>query len=207
MPSPVARSDFQAPLQHTLYRTRNEEGYVRKDVLEGAPGERGVTTAATSSADRDQLRGRPRRFSSSTLRLIDLQYRPSGLLLNLSRRMQYVVQGFVQTQDYFTVSWARASRPVYRLLTRDDAIARAHSGRLGHRSTRSADTAGSTPGGCRRSTRSTPIPSLKASRWLTSSRSTAGPSSATARWFLWVAFVRKRRCSEFGPGRNTFRLA
>ncbi len=128
MPSPAAAIDFQAPLQHTLVPDKmRKKGTFEKMFLEGRPP---VNVGVTSGGDI---------FGGSQVSFGDVlgdqqfnvyvssvsQYRTfAASYINLSRRMQYVVQGFAQTQFFYGQLGGGFYDPLYaQFLTRDDAIA------------------------------------------------------------------------------------
>ena len=111
-PGPII--DFQAPLSHTLVAANKDaRGHVREDVPRGAAaGER------RRHERRRRLRRhaghfqrRARRPAVQLLRRVDLAVPDARRLatMNLSRRFQYALQGFSQTQFFY-------GRPVGRLL-------------------------------------------------------------------------------------------
>jgi Tol biopolymer transport system component len=128
MPSAVAGIDFQAPLQHTLIPDKmRRKGTFEKMFLDGRPP---VNVGVTSGGDI---------FGGSQISFGDVlgdqqfnvyissvsQYRTfAASYLNLSRRMQYVLQGFVQTTFFYGQLGSVFYDPTYaQLLSRDLAIA------------------------------------------------------------------------------------
>jgi WD40-like Beta Propeller Repeat len=125
-PGPVI--DFQAPLQHTLVKENNrKKGTWEKMFLEGRPP---VSVGVTNNGDvfggtqvsfGDVLGDKQINFFAASIS----QYRTLALsYVNLSRRFQYALQGFTQTQFFYGQLGGVFYDPVYSgLIDRDLAIA------------------------------------------------------------------------------------
>ena len=128
MPSPAAAIDFQAPLQHTLLPDRQRrKGTFEKMFLDGRPP---INVGVTSGGDI---------FGGSQISFGDVlgdqqiniyvssvsQYRTfAASYLNLSRRLQYVLQGYVQTQFFYGQLGGAFYDPAFsQFLSRDLAVA------------------------------------------------------------------------------------
>lgn len=124
-PAPVI--DFQSPLQHTLIaENKRKKGTFEKMFLEGRPP---VNVGVTSGGDL---------FGGTAITFTDVlgdrqfnlylasisQYRTmAGSYVDLSRRLQYAVQGFSQTQFFFGLQPGTLFDPGLAFLDRDFAIA------------------------------------------------------------------------------------
>jgi len=125
-PGPVI--DFQAPLQHTLVKENNrKKGTWEKMFLEGRPP---VNVGVTNNGDLfggtqvsfgDVLGDKQINFFAASIS----QYRTLALsYVNLSRRFQYALQGYSQTQFFYGQLGGVFYDPVYSgLIDRDLAIA------------------------------------------------------------------------------------
>ncbi len=125
-PGPVI--DFQAPLQHTLVKENNrKKGTWEKMFLEGRPP---VNVGVTNNGDLfggtqvsfgDVLGDKQVNFFAASIS----QYRTLALsYVNLSRRFQYALQGYSQTQFFYGQLGGVFYDPVYSgLIDRDLAIA------------------------------------------------------------------------------------
>jgi hypothetical protein len=125
-PGPVI--DFEAPLQHTLVKENNrKKGTWEKMFLEGRPP---VSVGVTNNGDLfggtqvsfgDVLGDKQINFFAASIS----QYRTLALsYVNLSRRFQYALQGFSQTQFFYGQLGGVFYDPVYSgLIDRDLAIA------------------------------------------------------------------------------------
>jgi hypothetical protein len=124
-PGPII--DFQPPLSHTLVPANQKvKGRFEKLFLEGRPP---VNVGVTSSGDV---------FGGTQVTFTDVlgdqqfgiyaesvsQYRTlSFSYLNLSRRLQYALQGFSQTQFYYANNAGTFYAAQYGFLSHDDALA------------------------------------------------------------------------------------
>jgi hypothetical protein len=124
-PGPVI--DFQPPLNHTLVKgNQRVKGRFEKLFLEGRPP---VNVGVTSGGDL---------FGGTQVTFTDVlgdqqfslyaesvsQYRTlSFSYLNLSRRLQYALQGFSQTQFYYANNAGTFYAAQYGFLSHDDALA------------------------------------------------------------------------------------
>ncbi len=124
-PGPII--DFQAPLQHTLIPdNQRRKGTFEKMFLEGRPP---VNVGITSSGD--LFGGTAVTFSDVlgdkqfNLYIASIsQYRTlAGSYVNLSRRFQYAIQGFSQTQFYYGLQPGQLYDPSLAFISRDFAIA------------------------------------------------------------------------------------
>jgi hypothetical protein len=124
-PGPVI--DFQPPLTHTLIQSNvRTKGTFEKLFLEGRPP---VNIGVTSGGDlfggtqvtfTDVLGDKQFNFFAASVS----QYRTmSGSYINLSRRLQYAVQAFSQTQFYYGYGPGQLYGYEYAYLDRDDAVA------------------------------------------------------------------------------------
>jgi hypothetical protein len=124
-PGPVI--DFQAPISHTLVKNNiRTKGTFEKLFLEGRPP---VALGVTSGGDlfggtqvtfTDVLGDKQFNIFASSVS----QYRTiSGSYTNLSRRLQYAIQGYSQTQFYYGYNSGVLYDPQYAYLSRDQAIA------------------------------------------------------------------------------------
>lgn len=124
-PGPVI--DFQAPLSHTLVQdNQRRKGAFEKMFLEGRPP---VAVGVTSGGDffggtqitfADVLGDRQFNLYAASVS----QYRSfSGSYLNLSRRFQYAIQGYSQTQFFYGLNPGQLYDPGLGFLDRDQAIA------------------------------------------------------------------------------------
>ena len=141
-PGPII--DFQPPLSHTLVKeNERDKGKFEKLFLEGRPP---VNVGVTSGGDF---------FGGTAVTFTDVlgdqqfnlyaesvsQYRSLSLsYLNLSRRFQYALQGFSQTQFYYANYAGYSLRPEHRFLSHerragDADRARRHRLRASTRST------------------------------------------------------------------------
>ncbi|MGB7220021.1 MAG: hypothetical protein WBD07_14585 [Vicinamibacterales bacterium] len=128
MPSPVAAIDFQAPLQHALVPDmKRKKGMFEKMFLEGRPP---LNVGVTSGGDI---------FGGSQISFGDVlgdqqfsvyvssvsQYRTfAASYVNLSRRLQYLFQGFLQTQFFYgQLGGAFYDPNLANFLSRDFAVA------------------------------------------------------------------------------------
>jgi hypothetical protein len=124
-PGPII--DFQPPLSHTLVKSNQRvKGRFEKLFLEGRPP---VNVGVTSGGDV---------FGGTQVTFTDVlgdqqfslyaesvsQYRTlSFSYLNLSRRLQYALQGFSQTQFYYANNAGTFYAAQYGFLSHDDALA------------------------------------------------------------------------------------
>ncbi len=123
-PGPVI--DFQAPLTHTLVQANTrKKGMFEKLFLEGRPPVNiGVTSGgdllgATAITFTDVLGDKQFSLYAASVS----RYRTiSGSYLNMSRRLQYAVQGFSQTEFFFGLQSGLIS-PTFQFFNRDDSIA------------------------------------------------------------------------------------
>ena len=124
-PGPII--DFQAPLQHTLIPdNQRKKGTFEKMFLEGRPP---VNLGITSSGD--LFGGTAVTFSDVlgdkqfNLYLASIsQYRTlAGSYVNLSRRFQYAIQGYSQTQFFYGAQAGYLYDPSLAFIDRDFAIA------------------------------------------------------------------------------------
>ncbi len=124
-PGPVI--DFQPPLSHTLVKDNERvKGRFEKLFLEGRPP---VNVGVTSGGDffggtqvtfTDVLGDQQFSFYAASVS----QYRSlSGSYLNLSRRLQYALQGFSQTQFYYANNAGTFYASQYGFLSHKDALA------------------------------------------------------------------------------------
>jgi outer membrane protein assembly factor BamA len=124
-PGPVI--DFQPPLTHTLIQSNvRTKGTFEKMFLEGRPP---VNLGVTSGGDlfggtqvtfTDVLGDKQFNFFAASVS----QYRTlSGSYINLSRRFQYALQAFSQTQFYYGYDPGQLFGYEYARLDRDDAVA------------------------------------------------------------------------------------
>jgi len=124
-PGPII--DFQPPLSHTLVKANEKpKGRFEKLFLEGRPP---VNVGVTSSGDffggtqvtfSDVLGDQQFNFYAESIS----QYRTlSGGYLNLSRRLQYALQGFSQTMFYYANDAGTFYAAQYGFLSHSDAIA------------------------------------------------------------------------------------
>jgi hypothetical protein len=124
-PAPVI--DFQPPLSHTLVQSNvRTKGNFEKMFLEGRPP---VNVGVTSGGDffggtqvtfTDVLGDKQFNIFASSVS----QYRTlSGSYVNLSRRFQYALQGFSQTQFYYGYDPGALYGYEYGYISRDQAIA------------------------------------------------------------------------------------
>ncbi|OFW06271.1 MAG: hypothetical protein A3H96_15870 [Acidobacteria bacterium RIFCSPLOWO2_02_FULL_67_36] len=124
-PGPVI--DFQPPMSHTLVRSNiKKKGTFEKMFLEGRPP---VNLGVTSGGDvfggtqvtfTDVLGDKQFDIFASSVQ----QYRTmSASFIDLSRRFQYALQGFSQTQFYYGNNPNVLYDPSYAYLRRKDAIA------------------------------------------------------------------------------------
>ena len=125
-PGPII--DFQAPLQHTLVKENNrKKGTWEKMFLEGRPP---VNVGVTNNGDLfggtqvsfgDVLGDKQINFFAASIS----QYRTLALsYVNLSRRFQYALQGYSQTQFFYGQLGGVFYDPVYSgFIDRDLAIA------------------------------------------------------------------------------------
>src|SRR4051812_27812892 len=125
-PGPII--DFQAPLQHTLVAgNQRKKGRFEKMFLEGRPP---VNVGVTSNGDifggtqvsfGDVLGDKQVNFFAASIS----QYRTLSLsYVDLSRRLQWALQGYSQTQFFYGQSGGYFYDPsIAPLLSRDDAIA------------------------------------------------------------------------------------
>jgi WD40-like Beta Propeller Repeat len=122
-PGPII--DFQPPLSHTLVKGNQKvKGRFEKLFLEGRPP---VNVGVTSGGDffggtqvtfTDVLGDQQFNFYAESVS----QYRSmSGSYLNLSRRFQYAIQGFQQTQFYYANDAGTYYAAQYGFLSHDDA--------------------------------------------------------------------------------------
>jgi hypothetical protein len=125
--APGPNIDFQAPISHTLVKTNQRvKGRFEKLFLEGRPP---VNVGVTSGGDV---------FGGTQVTFTDVlgdqqfslyaesvsQYRTlSFSYLNLSRRLQYALQGFSQTQFYYANNAGTFYAAQYGFLSHDDALA------------------------------------------------------------------------------------
>ncbi len=126
VPGPII--DFQAPLQHTLVKgNARKKGALEKMFLEGRPP---VNVGVTSNGDvlggtqvsfGDVLGDKQINLFAASI----AQYRTMSLsYVNLSRRFQYALQGYSQTQFFYGQLGGLFYDPAYApFLSRDDAIA------------------------------------------------------------------------------------
>ena len=125
-PGPII--DFQAPLQHTLVAENDrKKGRFEKMFLEGRPP---VSIGVTNSGDifggtqvtfGDVLGDKQVNFYAASIS----QYRTLALsYVDLSRRFQFALQGFSQTQFFYGQQGGYFYDPSFApILSRDDAIA------------------------------------------------------------------------------------
>lgn len=124
-PGPVI--DFQPPLTHTLIQSNvRTKGTFEKLFLEGRPP---VNIGVTSGGDlfggtqvtfTDVLGDKQFNFFAASVS----QYRTmAGSYINLSRRLQYALQAFSQTQFYYGYQPGQLYGYEYAYLDRDDAVA------------------------------------------------------------------------------------
>ena len=125
-PGPII--DFQAPLQHTLVKdNQRKKGTFEKMFLEGRPP---VNVGVTNSGDifggtqvsfGDVLGDKQVNFFAASIS----QYRTLSLsYVDLSRRFQWALQGYSQTQFFYGQLGGYFYDPSFApLLSRDDAIA------------------------------------------------------------------------------------
>ena len=124
-PGPII--DFQPPLSHTLVKgNQRVKGRFEKLFLEGRPP---VNVGVTSGGDffggtqvtfTDVLGDQQFSFYAESVS----QYRSlSGSYLNLSRRLQYALQGFSQTQFYYANNAGTFYAAQYGFLSHKDALA------------------------------------------------------------------------------------
>jgi hypothetical protein len=124
-PGPII--DFQPPLSHTLVKDNQRvKGRFEKLFLEGRPP---VNVGVTSGGDffggtqvtfTDVLGDQQFSFYAESVS----QYRSlSGSYLNLSRRLQYALQGFSQTQFYYANNVGTFYAQQYGFLSHKDALA------------------------------------------------------------------------------------
>ena len=123
-PGPII--DFQPPLSHTLVKgNQRVKGRFEKLFLEGRPP---VNVGVTSGGDffggtqvtfTDVLGDQQFNFYAESVS----QYRSLSLsYLNLSRRFQYALQGFSQTQFYYANNAGTFYAAQYGFLSHDDAL-------------------------------------------------------------------------------------
>ncbi len=124
-PGPVI--DFQAPLQHTLV-TENDrkKGTFEKMFLEGRPP---INVGVTNNGDifggtqvnfGDVLGDKQVNFYAASIS----QYRSLSLsYVDLSRRFQFALQGFSQTQFFYGITNTFIDPSIAPLLSRSDAVA------------------------------------------------------------------------------------
>ena len=123
-PGPII--DFQPPLSHTLVKDNQRvKGRFEKLFLEGRPP---VNVGVTSGGDffggtqvtfTDVLGDQQFNFYAESVS----QYRSLSLsYLNLSRRFQYALQGFSQTQFYYANNAGTFYAAQYGFLSHDDAL-------------------------------------------------------------------------------------
>jgi WD40-like Beta Propeller Repeat len=123
-PGPII--DFQPPLSHTLVKDNQKvKGRFEKLFLEGRPPVNvGVTSGGdffggTSVTFTDVLGDQQFNFYAESVS----QYRSlSGSYLNLSRRFQYALQGFSQTQFYYANNAGTFYAAQYGFLSHSDSI-------------------------------------------------------------------------------------
>jgi WD40-like Beta Propeller Repeat len=124
-PGPII--DFQPPLSHTLVKSNQRvKGRFEKLFLEGRPP---VNVGVTSGGDffggtqvtfTDVLGDQQFNFYAESVS----QYRSLSLsYLNLSRRLQYAIQGFSQTQFYYANNAGTFYAAQYGFLSHKDALA------------------------------------------------------------------------------------
>jgi hypothetical protein len=124
-PGPII--DFQPPLSHTLVKANQKvKGRFEKLFLEGRPP---VNVGVTSGGDffggtqvtfTDVLGDQQFNFYAESVS----QYRSLSLsYLNLSRRLQYALQGFSQTQFYYANNAGTFYAQQYGFLSHKDALA------------------------------------------------------------------------------------
>jgi hypothetical protein len=124
-PGPII--DFQPPLSHTLVKDNERvKGRFEKLFLEGRPP---INVGVTSGGDffggtqvtfTDVLGDQQFSFYAASVS----QYRSlSGSYLNLSRRLQYALQGFSQTQFYYANNAGTFYASQYGFLSHKDALA------------------------------------------------------------------------------------
>src|SRR4051812_6789798 len=125
-PGPII--DFQAPLQHTIVaENQRKKGTFEKMFLEGRPP---VNVGVTNNGDifggtqvsfGDVLGDKQVNFFAASIS----QYRTLSLsYVDLSRRLQWALQGYSQTQFFYGQSGGYFYDPsIAPLLSRDDAIA------------------------------------------------------------------------------------
>src|SRR3954452_812747 len=124
-PGPII--DFQAPLQHTLVKNnQRKKGRFEKMFLEGRPP---VNVGVTNSGDifggtqvsfGDVLGDKQVNLFAASIS----QYRTLSLsYVDLSRRMQWALQGYSQTQFFYGTGTTFYDPSLAPLLSRDDAIA------------------------------------------------------------------------------------
>jgi WD40-like Beta Propeller Repeat len=126
--SPGEIVDFQAPLQHTLVaENKKKKGRFEKMFLDGRPP---VNVGVTSGGDvfggsmvsfTDVLGDQQFSMYASSVQ----QYKTMSFsYLNLSRRFQYALQGYSQTQFFYGYGNYALYDPIYSsLISRDDALA------------------------------------------------------------------------------------
>ncbi len=124
-PGPVI--DFQAPLQHTLVPENNrKKGTFEKMFLEGRPP---INVGVTNNGDifggtqvnfGDVLGDKQVNFYAASI----AQYRTLSLsYVDLSRRFQFALQGFSQTQFFYGSTNTFIDPSIAPLLSRSDAVA------------------------------------------------------------------------------------
>src|SRR3954469_24721225 len=124
-PGPII--DFQAPLQHTLVKNnQRKKGRFEKMFLEGRPP---VNVGVTNSGDifggtqvsfGDVLGDKQVNLFAASIS----QYRTLSLsYVDLSRRFQFALQGYSQTQFFYGTGTTFYDPSLAPLLSRDDAIA------------------------------------------------------------------------------------
>jgi hypothetical protein len=125
-PGPIA--DFQAPMQHTLVKENvKKKGTFEKMFLDGRPP---VNVGVTSSGDvfggsqvsfTDVLGDQQFSLYASSVQ----QYKTMSFsYLNLSRRLQWALQGYSQTQFFYGALEGAFYDPIYsNLISRSDALA------------------------------------------------------------------------------------
>jgi len=124
-PGPII--DFQAPLQHTLVKeNQRKKGTFEKMYLEGRPP---INVGVTNSGDifggtqvsfGDVLGDKQVNFFAASIS----QYRTLSLsYVDLSRRFQFALQGFSQTQFFYGTGSTFIDPSFAPLLSRSDAIA------------------------------------------------------------------------------------
>ncbi len=124
-PGPVI--DFQAPLQHTLVKENDrKKGTFEKMFLEGRPP---INVGVTNNGDifggtqvnfGDVLGDKQVNFYAASIS----QYRSLSLsYVDLSRRFQFALQGFSQTQFFYGITNTFIDPSIAPLLSRSDAVA------------------------------------------------------------------------------------